>query len=136
VVAGEEDTVRNANARDVRSPTSSPSPRNTYGVYVFYHVYVYVVGMYTNVSDAFDRAGHGHKQLCIGLAPSRCDVIKREDSRWTSSAVQIPREKERERGSPRRGLRARNIEMKRRPRDISASHGGRMRTWLWNLRIP
>lgn len=97
VVAGEEDTVRNANARDVRSPTSSPSPRNTYGVYVFYHVYVYVVGMYTNVSDAFDRAGHGHKQLCIGLAPSRCDVIKREDSRWTSSAVQIPRERERER---------------------------------------
>lgn len=49
--------------------------------------------MYTNVSDAFDRAGHGHKQLCIGLAPSRCDVIKREDSRWPSSAVPIPRER-------------------------------------------
>lgn len=81
----------------------------------------------SNVSDASDRAGHGHKQLRGGLAPSRCDVIKREVScaERPSSAAPLRPPVPGEKFSSFLGPGARNIEMNRRPRDISASHGGR-----------
>lgn len=41
------------------------------------------------MSDASDRAGHGHKQLRIGLAPSRCDVIKRTVP-WPGPRLTVP----------------------------------------------